>query len=832
MAPLKRPSHPAPARFVATRRTLILAILAVALPMSGGLRGSTEDRWIDALAAGVPGPEQLRACVELQAHGTERAVPALARLLADPALAHAARNALTAIPAPAAGRALREALAAGSSPDPIGLIQSLAARRDSAAVALLSQLATAPASEPVALAAIDALGEIGGEPARTALERHLTSATLQARAAAALAREADRALAAGDGSTAARLAARLLALPLPTGTRAAALRLQLLADPAPRLSRWSEVLLGPDGLARQVALGVTPELPTAGFSDAARATLAKLAPEEQALLLEVWLQRADGPALGDVRALVAAESPALRGVALRALAALGDASAIPDLLDVAAAAGESRSLARAALTRIGGEGATAALVLALGHGSAARQIEALRALADRGDAGAFSTLLPFAETESPPLRNAALRALAALAGPDDLASLIAIVQRAGRSGRADEVAQVIGFALARHLDGRQPDFPEALANALRSGAPSVRIALLPRVAGTSHAVVRDAVRIGLGDPDPEVRSAAREALFRTMDARLLDDALALACTDPSDRGREAAARTVIRLIRSPDAPRPPERVAALRALADAALSPGHRRAVLEGLNTLPPAPAVRLALEWVTDDDVRPAVLSAVASLAPRIPDPTAATAALRRALAAAEDPEDLRALAAALEQVRERAGYLTAWRVLRFAAPGIPADQLLATPFPPESPTLDPLLPGSDAETRGGPPLAVGSDPRRPARLRGGDRTLFGVAYARTWLRAAEPRTVRLVVDSPGSLRLFLNRRLLHEHRAPTAEPAAVIELPLEAGWNELLLKFPEAATDWSFSARLETESATDAVVPWPGASDPPRIAPAPVSN
>ena len=116
--------------------------------------------WSAIVAAGVPGPEQLRACVELQAHGTERAVPALARLLADPALAHAARNALTAIPAPAAGRALREALAAGSSPDPIGLIQSLAARRDSAAVALLSQLAAAPASEPVALAAIDALGEM------------------------------------------------------------------------------------------------------------------------------------------------------------------------------------------------------------------------------------------------------------------------------------------------------------------------------------------------------------------------------------------------------------------------------------------------------------------------------------------------------------------------------------------------------------------------------------------------------------------------------------------------------------------------------------------------
>ena len=50
--------------------------------------------------------------------------------------------------------------------------------------------------------------------------------------------------------------------------------------------------------------------------------------------------------------------------------------------------------------------------------------------------------------------------------------------------------------------------------------------------------------------------------------------------------------------------------------------------MLEGLDALPPAPAVRLALEWVTDDDVRPAVLSAVARLAPRIPDPTAATAA------------------------------------------------------------------------------------------------------------------------------------------------------------------------------------------------------------
>lgn len=829
---MKPPSHQAPRTFVATGHTWVLLLFVVLLPTSVGLRGSTEDQWLATLAADVPKAEHLRACLELQAHGTERAVPALARLLADPQLGHAARNALTAIAAPAAGRALREALAAGSSPDPVGLIHSLAARRDAEAVALLSRLAASPANESVALAAIDALGEIGGEAARTALEQRLASSSLQTRAAAALVREANRALEAGDSRTAARLAARLLALSLPPGTRAAALRIQLLADPAQRLRRWSEAILGEDALGRQIAFGLTPELPTAGFREAARAALAKLSPEGQASLLEVWLQRADGPAIADVRAFLGAEVPALRQVALRALAAIGDASVIPDLLDVAATGDESRPLARAALTRVSGEGATAALLLALGDGAPARQIESLPALADRGETQAVPAILPFAEHESASLRNAALRALAALAGPNDLASLLTLLEGATGTGRADEIAQVIGFALSRHLDGPQPLFPKAVAAALRSGSSSVRIALLPRVAGTSHAEVRGAVRAGLGDPEPAVRAAARDALFRTTDSRLLDDALSVACTDPSDRGREAAARTVIRLIRSADAPPPPERLAALRALADAALSPGHRRAVLEGLPTLPPAPAVRLALEWVTDRDVLPAVLSAVADLAPKIPDPTAATAALRRALAAAEDPETVKALATALEQVRERAGHLTAWRVLRFAAPGRPADQLLATPFPPESPTFDAMQVGADTGVRGGLPLPVGSDPRRPALLRGGDRTLFGVAYALTWLRTTEGGTVRITIDSPNAFRLFLNRRLLHERQSSPGEPAAVIELPVEAGWNELLLKFPEAAADWSFSARLEADAAAGTVIPWPGASDPPRLRPNSLSD
>jgi HEAT repeat protein len=92
--------------------------------------------------------------------GTRAAVRALAALLGEPGLATAARNALERIPGAAPSAALRKALPKSEGSARLGIIQSLAVRRDGASVGLLAALLRTPDPQ-LAGAAAAALGEIG-----------------------------------------------------------------------------------------------------------------------------------------------------------------------------------------------------------------------------------------------------------------------------------------------------------------------------------------------------------------------------------------------------------------------------------------------------------------------------------------------------------------------------------------------------------------------------------------------------------------------------------------------------------------------------------------------
>ena len=79
-------------------------------------------------------------CRMLRRAGSSACVPAVARLLADPKLSHAARFALQYLPCPEAGAALRKSLGELEGKLQIGVIASIGARRDPQAVGALTRL--------------------------------------------------------------------------------------------------------------------------------------------------------------------------------------------------------------------------------------------------------------------------------------------------------------------------------------------------------------------------------------------------------------------------------------------------------------------------------------------------------------------------------------------------------------------------------------------------------------------------------------------------------------------------------------------------------------------
>ena len=140
-------------------------------------------------------PAKQAVCRMLRRMGSKQSVPALSALLADKQLSHMARFALTGMGCPEAGTALKEALAKTSGDLKIGLIDSVGRRRNPADVPALAKLL---ADTAMARAAIRALGNIGGKEAFRALSGAKVAGDLSVEMDDAILKCADAMLAAGE----------------------------------------------------------------------------------------------------------------------------------------------------------------------------------------------------------------------------------------------------------------------------------------------------------------------------------------------------------------------------------------------------------------------------------------------------------------------------------------------------------------------------------------------------------------------------------------------------------------------------------------------------------
>jgi len=163
------------------------------------------------------------ACRRLGLIGDREAIPTLAALLGDEKLAHMARYALEPIPEGAVDEALRDALGRVKGRQLVGVIGSIGARRDAAAVGALAPF-LGDGDPEVAATAARSLGKIGTDQAAGALKEKLGIQPLVVRLAVAdgCLGCAEKALAAGRKAEATALYGAVAKADLPKYIRAAA----------------------------------------------------------------------------------------------------------------------------------------------------------------------------------------------------------------------------------------------------------------------------------------------------------------------------------------------------------------------------------------------------------------------------------------------------------------------------------------------------------------------------------------------------------------------------------------------------------------------------------
>jgi hypothetical protein len=152
-----------------TDSTVLIPIERAVMEVHGNetARAALEQRLLAYLGGSSSSVTRSFVCRQLVLIGSAASVPAVTPLVLDEELSVHARNALERIPGPESDKALREALGQAKGRTRIGVINSVAVRRDAASTpALIRILSEDPDS---AAAAAKALGEIGTSEAAKAL---------------------------------------------------------------------------------------------------------------------------------------------------------------------------------------------------------------------------------------------------------------------------------------------------------------------------------------------------------------------------------------------------------------------------------------------------------------------------------------------------------------------------------------------------------------------------------------------------------------------------------------------------------------------------------------
>jgi len=753
-----------------------------------------EQELIAILQSSTGAADKCAACQQLRIYGTAKSIPALAALLGEERVGHAARYALENMPYPEAGAALRNVLAKTSGPIKAGLIDSLGWRRDTAAVPLLVPLLS-DTDAIIATTTASALGRIGSQDAVTSLRAVRENSNPEVRAAVlgALLWCAEDRLSSGDDSGAAALYADLFNAKVPSIIRSAAWRGLVLSDGNQRPGLIAKTLSGRDEQLRLVALKLVRETKDAQLVKACLRQWNSLPALAQLAVLDAHLQFG-AEALATVR--TASKSPhlAVRVAAWQALSDLCDVSLIPALTR-AAANGEpaERDVARDALARIHGPGVREALLAYLNQAETTEKTELLRTLGIRGETTTVPVLLQYTRATEKPVRLAALESLRRLAVTETLLPLFDLAIASKSASDRNAVLKAL-YAICQASPDKDQTSREIIAVLNRLpvaerryvlpllaelATPEALIEVQKATQNSNIQLVRESIRVLTQWPN----AAPAENLFE----------MARSSTDPSLR--TLALRGGITVAgREPD---PSARLALLREALSLARRTEEKKLALSHLSRIPRAEALDLALRYLDDpaliNEAGLAAIGITESLADS--NPQLADKAACEVLAHCEMPAIVKRAWAL--RVKPAAGgpFIRDWLVCGpYSQTGaIGAITVFNLAFGPEKS-------GETVEWYAAP---VGDTVNLAGFF---PNQTNCVAYLKAEIIAPEAIDAVLLMGSDDGIKAWLNGTMVHSNNIDRGQVVDqdMALIKLKQGSNELLLKITQGGGGWSACTRI----------------------------
>ncbi len=494
------------------------------------------ERKLIAVAASKDATQTGKAvtCRFLQQIGTEKCIPAMSGLLSDEILSDYARGVLERLKCAAADKAMRNALDKAPDKAKVGILGSLGERRDKKAVKPAAKLANS-SNPAVAKAAIHAIGKIGGMRAARCLSsmkpaKELVPVRMQAmvQCAGSL-----------SGRDAVFLCEKVLAGP--SGPwRIAALRELTKADAAKASDLLADAIKGDDLKLRRGALSIVADTKSRELTTAMVDLTDKLGADRKAQLITALGAGGDAAAISGITGYLQSKDAVIRNAAVNAVGKLGDASVVKLLLG---AAGSSETAVTKAIAAMKDESVNAVLVESLKDPNLRRA--AIKACIARGCTEAAGDLLKLAKDKDADVRKQAWAGLAALAGDDNIDSIMETVVEIKQAKDLALAEGAIKQILSRTQD-RGRSFQTVAAH-YDAATETLKYVILDLGAVTGDSTALKLVRNALQSPDKDLYARALRALARWPNNSAAEDLLSLAQSAPQTVDRIVALRGYIRI---------------------------------------------------------------------------------------------------------------------------------------------------------------------------------------------------------------------------------------------------------------------------------------------
>lgn len=742
-------------------------------------------------------------CRQLAKIGTPKEVPLLAKMLADEKYSDMARYGLGPIPGAEVDAALKVALGQTRGRVRIGIISTMAYRRNQEALSVLIP-SMADGDKELARAALAAVGHIGGAEAVQALVRELAACKPEDRfmVAEALLSCADGCIARGQKEKASELFASLLKPEMPALTQAAALRGLAGMGTAGVTRQLLMALRSADPVIQKAGMSCIQLMQGREITEEFAKEIPNLSVGAQVVLLEALGVRGDAAALPEVKKALTHSDLQVRIAAIRVMGQLGNASSVESLVAAAGSANaEERAAALGSLRVLGGNGVEEALISSLTAAPVNVRPSIVRVLVDRNVVGAVPDLIKMASESDARSAIEALKGLSAMADEKVITGLLKVLAKVQDDGVREAAEQSV-IALAHKITDPSKQAGAALAALAAEKRENIRCALIRVLGGIGNTPSFEAVRGVLGDSSEMVRETAVRALAQWPDAAAGEILLKVQQNNPNQTLRTLALRGLVRLLGMESGRSSASLVETYKQILTRVNDAEEKKLVLSGLAAIPDVNALNLVEPFLKDDAVKAEAALAMLQVAATLSGTDSQTAkkAVQKALAATDNPAVRQKAQEVLKAVEQMEDFVTVWRV--------------AGPYVKEATGYTLLFDEVFAPEREGAPgvewkgIQAGTNPEKPwlldlLKALGGESR---VAYARTFIHVDEEQKALFEMGSDDGVKVWLNNQLVHANNAARAiTPGSDrVNVTLAKGWNTVLLKITQNNQGWEYCLRL----------------------------